>query len=60
MPIASEQSLNEPRIYANRIAGKTVNTRKKYVFKKINGKAVRIEMDLRNSVLPSLKPLSQA
>lgn len=58
-PVASEKRLSEPRIYANRLVGKSINTDKKYVFKKINGKTVRVEVDVRKSVMPTQTPISE-
>lgn len=36
-PLASELSLHEPRIYANRLLGRSVNTKDKIIMKNRNG-----------------------
>ena len=41
--VASENRLSEPRIYANFLGGKKINLDKKYIFKKVNGKMIRVE-----------------
>lgn len=44
--IAPDKSLNEPRIYANKLLGRKLNTRTKVTFRRISGQLVKIEEDM--------------